>query len=233
MINNITTSKRGQTHLEAILATVIFIGFVFVLLYIIKPFETKGGSDNSESLIITIPKYLEANMTELGIKVTNNANKCFSIPLSTGKVKTYRVTSDKEELVDSKGTGTNLLIDGPSGFYHVYQWEEFDDNSTINSCASTSNYQLASSRKIDALSYKKMLSFNETYNTNYQESKISVGAPDNSDYGIIIIDDSGKEIIRALKVPKSQINVNVKEVQKIMVYTNGSMQNVRLRVYSY
>src|SRR3989344_4235249 len=103
--NNLkVNNKKGQTHLEAIIATVIFIGFIFILLYIIKPFETKSGSSNVEILINTLPQYLRANLTETGIKISASASStCFSVPLGLGKIKTYSVTGSSQELVNSIG----------------------------------------------------------------------------------------------------------------------------------
>lgn len=229
-------NKRGQTHLEVIIATVLFIGFIFVLLYIIKPFEVKGGSaSNVELLLTTIPEYLRANLTEVGIKVTgvNPSSSCFSVPLGLGRIKTYRVTSNKEELTGSIGTSNNVIIQGSNGFYNIYQWEDFEEETISTSCQSVNDYTLASSRKINALSYKKILELNKTYNEDYDLTKSYLGISGSSDWGMIIVDDLGREIIRTLRTPRTQININVKETSTIMIYKNGTIQNVRVRIYSY
>jgi hypothetical protein len=226
-------NKAGVSHLEAIISILIFISFVFALFYIIKPFETPTDNNNADILLAKLPKYLEANITSIGL-LSEKQGSCFYINSPQGgRVMVY----DRDgRIVDSRIVLTNLYIMGGNGFYTVYFWEDFEEGSmSVTSCneAKTEDYKLSVRSRVEALSHKKILELNDTYWKNYDEAREDAGIPQGSDFGFIITDSEGKEIVNSLRQPLSRINIEVKETSRMMVHTNGTIVNVRMRIYSY
>ena len=233
MINKKRTDKKGAGHLEAILAALIFIGFIFVLFYFIKPFETRTESNIIEILKANLPEYLSANLSEVGLNVEEDiTGVCFSVPVSMGN---HTAVFEKNgSLVNSKATQNSLFIYGARGFYDVYISDEFSD-SNINTaqCFSASKYRLSVMRKVDALSYSKINELNKTYWENYEKFKDNLRVPKSSDFGFIILDDRGNIIVDSLKTPKTTLNIKADEVIKQMLHSNGTLQNIKMRIYAY
>ncbi len=230
---NANVNKRGDSHLEAILAALIFIGFVFVLFYFIKPFETRTESNIIEILKANLPEYLSANLSEVGLNVEENvAGACFYIPASFGN---YTVVFEKNgSLVNSKATQNSLFIYGARGFYEIYISDEFvDSNINIAQCSAISKYRLSVMRKVDALSYSRINELNRTYWENYEKFKDNLRVPKSSDFGFIVLDDRGNVIVDSLKSPSATINIKVDEIVRQMLYSNGTLQNIKMRIYAY
>ncbi|MBS3074727.1 hypothetical protein J4447_04750 [Candidatus Pacearchaeota archaeon] len=226
-------NKRGTGHLEAILAALIFISFVFVLFYFIKPFETKTESNTIEILKVNLPDYLKANLSKVGLNVEEDiAEACFSVPISMGS---YTAVFEKNgSLVSSKATQNNLFIYGARGFYDVYISDEFPD-SNINTapCSAVSKYRLSVTRKVDALSYSKILALNKTYWENYEKFRDNLRVSKSSDFGFIVMDDRGNTLVYSLRTLSTTLNIKADEIIRQMLYSNGTLQNVKMRIYSY
>ncbi len=227
-------SKRAQIHIEAILSILIFIGFIFALFYLIRPFETPNQKSNNIEIIKTnLPQYLMANITQKGLNVlTNIAGNCFYIPQSmNGNTK---VVADNGSEVESKSTTNDFYIMGKKGFYTIYTSDDFTESSIdTSSCPKIDNYRFSITSNVEVLSYKKIVEFNTSYWNNYDETKTTIKIPESNEYGFLIIDMKGSTIVNSFNSPTTAINLEVKEVSMPMVYSNGTIQNIRMRIYSY
>jgi len=239
----ITKNKRGAGHVEAILSMVIFIGFIFALLYLIKPFETRGSNNNVDILRAAIPAHLKAELSQWGINVYEDFNSqgqpkgCFFILLELeNNTQVLSSNGSFVQSVNRRSVNQNhLYIRGTSGLYTIYISDEFENNLSMDTapCDLSTEYRLGLLSKVDAISYKKALEFNETYWSDYSRAKTLLRIPDSAEFGFIITDGIGGQIINSFKSPITSVNLNVKEVSTQMLYSNGTLQNVRIRIYSY
>ena len=228
-------NKNGLGHVEAILSITIFIGFMFVLLYLVRPFDLPKENNNIDILKVSLPEYLGANLTDVGLNVEvqnfSNAN-CFALNIDMGNYT--RVYASNGSLVASKATQHKLYVKGKTDFYHVYISDEFDDTSMdTNPCVPSNNYRFGSSNKIDILSFKKISALNTSYWEDYEGTKQKLRVLSSSDYGFIIFDSSNRQLVNSFRTPLSSVNLQVDEKAMPMLYKNGTIESVKLRIFTY
>ncbi len=225
------TNKKGQVHIEAILSILIFLGFRFALFYVIKPFDTPTQNNNVDIIKTNLPQYLMANLTQKGVDVLDDtgSNDCFYLAKQSMKGNT-KVVADNLTDIESKSTTTDFYIRGKKGFYTIYTSDDFPDPTMDSAlCVEAKNYRFSVTTKVEALSYNKILNFNKTYWENYGSTKTEINIPASGDYGFLIIDMKGNTIVNSFKSPTTSINLNAKEVSMPMIYSNGTIQNVRMK----
>jgi hypothetical protein len=136
---------------------------------------------------------------------TNAGSGCFSI----GKIKDEKmIIKNQNERVNSEVKNNKISIESSGNFYYIYFSNILNPISTsLTGCIelNESDYQLGMLSNIQAYDISKFNELKLSYNSNYEGLKQSLGLANN--FGFIIKDTSGAEIINAVKKPE---NVNIK-----------------------
>jgi len=227
-------NNAGIGHIEAIISAVIFITFVFILFYIINPFSTTSQTNTADLLLKTFPQELKAELQRVSLQLdeTPQGGACFKIepPLNI----TTKAFDSSGGVTDADLRNNKLSIRGSSGFYTLYFSNSFTTLATpLNGCPTVNNYRLGIITKVDAVSHEEILDFNQTYWNEYSLSKEELRLGESSDYGIIIFDSLGQEVVNMLRPPRTALNINVDEKPYLMSYRNGTLQNIKIRIYTY
>ncbi|PIN91966.1 hypothetical protein COU61_01675 [Candidatus Pacearchaeota archaeon CG10_big_fil_rev_8_21_14_0_10_35_13] len=228
-------NRKGQMHIEMIISMIIFVGFTAAIFIIINPLErTTPDVGITEVVKTNVIENMRVSLTRTGILINDSIN-CAYIKLNPDEF--IEITNSSGTIVSSRKYGGKTYIrGGGKGFFIVYNSEEFKDHpgfDILAGCYESTNYTISASQKIPAISNKKILTMNSTYWNSYDDSKERFGVPISEDYGIIIENSLGKEIVRALRTQTTPTRVGVKESNELMVYEDGSMEYVNVKVLTY
>lgn len=181
--------KTGIGHLEMIISFVFFVGFIFFLFTVLKPYDTTTLSSSVISgLYNSFREKTQTNLTDLFIKADyTGSNSCFYIQLS-GKLFKYNFTNSLVKSVsnvkiESKLANGDLNIGSKEGFYKVEISPEFS-NGNLNGCDKLSNYSLGSLIERQVVSYSSLVNMSDRYKNDYDGLKFYLNVPEAFDFGI-------------------------------------------------
>jgi hypothetical protein len=208
MISNFFSLKKsGASHIEMILAFILFSGFVFFLFYFFQPFQTQTLQD--------------AVLVSLKDSFFNNV----SVNLTTVLVN----FSDKHgainpcRLPDSNISGTgrmgvlNISTSRPE-FYYLYYSDSLDfPRPGLLNCSL--DYQIGNINNLIVLSDYSLKNIEQRYNTDYVGLKSDLGLPNNADFSI-----STKEYSMERQTPE-KVKVIAGVYRRLILYGNGTLIN--------
>lgn len=223
--------KRGALgHIEMMISFTLFVGFLLFIFIYFNP--AKKSKLSGYDLEIVEKKILERITEEYNyttVAITSGSGNCFSINfLNWNKV----YVEDKNKIkTEAKIEGTQLYINQApnNNFYYIYSHSGFPesdfDSGACKQLAET-DYEIGAKRKIVAINEGKILNFNNSYRDIYEELKDELGI--NSEFGIIIKDSFGEEIININSGGKGA--VLAKERGMDYFYDNGEHEFVILNI---
>jgi len=182
-------NKRGAAHFEMIISFIFFIGFLFFLFTIIKPYDTdllsgaviSGVYDSfeEESQITLTQVFLKTETTETGCITINLPEELFT-PNTMNSV--VRKISGEE--ISSQLEGNLLSIEEDETYFVVLMSQDFTDDALV-SCTLLENYTLGSIIERPVVSYTTLQTMSAKYSSNYEGLKKDLGVPAIYDYAII------------------------------------------------
>lgn len=190
-------NKKGSGHLEMILSFVFFVGFVFFLFLLLKPYDTKSMLDSVlKGLEDNLEERTLRNLTTFFLEIDSGSGNCFSLDLSMeGSLFTYGYSNSYvEEIpsgnrVDASINDIGLLrIRNAPGVKHfrVHISPEFEDSILSEPCAGIEdeNYNIGSILERKVFSYHALEELNNSYYSNYESLREELGVPKIYDFAV-------------------------------------------------
>lgn len=209
--------KRGISHVEVILAFVIFIVAVGFGLFF---FNAGGGGRIVDATITYLFTEIDKNTTvSVEVFSVNVTEEVVGIPFGDVLVLNFsgiqgetRVENyEGENLSSSRGGVDDELVyvhsDSWAGgeFLFVSFGDEFLDDRVTGSPENhnESYYILGSSESQNLISEKRFILLNQTYSADYDglKSQDNFNIPDRADFGFSLVFGEGDEIVAKKEVP--------------------------------
>ena len=168
--------KAGAAHLEIIISFIFFIGFVFFLLVVLKPYDTTTLSSSViAGFYDSFEEQIHTNLTSVFLKANfTGPESCFYIKLSDelfGYDLTNTLVKDISDVkIDSEFEGNKLNINSGEIFYKVAISPEFDSND-LSGCKKLSDYSLGSLTEQRISSYDSLVGISNKYSNDYENLK--------------------------------------------------------------
>lgn len=229
--------KRGASHVEVILAFVLFIVAVGFALYLFNP----GQGDR------IVESSLEYAFREI-VKNTSTQVETFSVVIHNAGIVDDTVAFDfdgnvgKTRAETYNGTVLESFNGGPVYVRSTRGWEgidfifvrfgeEFNQTTGLSATPDESFYEIASSNVQEVLSERKMLELNNTYYTDYLDLKAEEGfnLPDRVNFGFTVSFSDGEEIKAEQQTPAG-LNVFSEENRVEFLRTDGRIEYADLIV---
>ena len=239
--------KKGISHIEVILAFVIFISAVVFTLFFFQP--EKGMESNVvlqlDDILSEVQKNTSTDVTELGIKL-NGDYQSLSVTLpnypkmesnasafdNMGNIlPSYNIQNGNSYIACAASSNASSL---PSFFYERISPDITLNNANSGICSSSNDtyYQIASVSDRKIVSELKLLEINKTYYQNYILLKNTFGIGRNQDFSFEIILPDGN-IIGAYSTIPSNVEIFAINKEIEVLRQDGKIQfaEIRMRIW--
>jgi len=208
-------NKKGASgHVEMILSFVIFISFILFIILIFRP--VKLLKSDTSSLDITknaIIEHLKVDLTTSSIILSSdfsaNRGDCFYLDFN---LEENVVMKDENKINAEKNSGQLYFEYSGERFYRIFsssELEEADYSPEVCNPLNVDDYSLGVTKETEKISYSKLESFFQNYNSDYEEIKSSLGVV--NDFNVIASDNSGI-IFQGNKEKPLGVEVKAKEI---------------------
>jgi hypothetical protein len=230
-------NRKGSGHLEMIISFVFFVGFIFFLFLMLKPYDTKTMPESLlRGLINSFEKETLTNLTTFFLEAEYikfpQGLTCFSIDLSDEEnipTTSYSKSFARDELdnkVSSSLSSSGILKISKSSntknYFKVSISPEFEGEVLSSSCGKLENYEIGSILNIKVLSYSLLNNLKTEYFSNYEGLKEDLGVPAVYDFAITSGD---LPEINMNKIVPSSAEVLARNYYFNVLKTNGDLIN--------
>lgn len=199
--------KRGASHIEVIIAFVLFMGFLLVVLYFFNPVRGSRMSDSSlpflfEEVLKNVSVELETYSvkitdTDLGISDITVVIRSNEVGEIEGNVRVENYYGD--EVYPSEIEGGDILFSPEEEFVFVKISEDLNPYSIEPSGEITEDYEISYVGVREIVSEKRLELLEQAYNQNYGKLKDSLNLRGNFDFRVVLSDEeiSGERFVPA------------------------------------
>ena len=223
--------KKGQSHLETILSFTLFIGFVVTMLLFFRPATT-----SKEISLNVVEKAVISNLSVklyfFSVKASDEECFCFTNPYPNIEGNVVIEDSGKNRLDAWKSYGKVCIEQNEADFFYIYFSSEFEESS--GDCDRTiflEEENLGLMRESDAISNTALNYMRERYTLDYNSLKAELGIL--YDFKATVFDMSGNEIFRIERKAPLGRPVYSRDVPTEIVYEDGKIEKVIIRVYAW
>ncbi|MFA5993141.1 MAG: hypothetical protein WC796_05535 [Candidatus Pacearchaeota archaeon] len=229
----IKRNRRAQSHIEVVIAFVIFITFLIFIFTLFNPFKKQINPEFANSVFNKIRENTSTILSSVSINlntssmtnVTSNILtwSCIAIPPIEGfdcsgtkklvvKKSNDEIVSGFIDSVDGNKIKFEQEKDITKTFYTFYCEENLTENhggfvpSTCMALTKEKNYSLGIVVSRDLFSGDKIKVFNDSYTRNYFNIK-STFVPSTNDFGVVIVTENELVLNATRKIPRG-INVD-------------------------
>ncbi len=199
--------KVGASHIEMILAFVLFAGVIGFALYFLNPVNPDRLTDVTMDYIYReVSKNVSVGVESFSVRVIDASPDVIAMNLSSDGNLGVRAEDVNGNKLNAKNDGDYIHIDNDSlnddDFVFVKLSEDLVGDSLDDGSYNPSFYEIASSNYEEVFSEKRMLELNDSYYTRYSDLKDDFNIPDRIDFGFeLIFNDSS--INAEKKIPLS------------------------------
>ena len=225
--------KRGLSHIEVILAFVLFVGFLIFGLYFFNPLDSGRVVDSS--LIYTINEIVEnTSAFTLRYAVSLNTSKEsveFPLPRENTDGGGFRVETHNGERIVSRYDGINVAFDRVDDFVYItfgpFESEqgEIGNFQRLNS----REYSLSSSNREKVIIEGSFEDLNRSYYSDYYDLKKEFNIPNRIDFSAEIVFADGQKISLERSAPVG-LDVFSKVERKKVMRNDGRLEFADLTV---
>jgi len=228
--------KKGVSHIEIIISFIIFSGFVlFLLLYfpITNPQSNSVALDDAERGVLD---FVNLRMVYYTIALNNTPPAdCFNL---SSELRNISVRNEEDIIMDAYSDSKNNYIQNSGKFYTIYSSSLFYEKNPGNlvSCSvfkEVDNYTIGISRVYNIVSYEKISLLRNNYEHDYSSLHDKLGIPIKNDFGFILKDTEGKEIIKAVKQRPNRAEVFARDIPIQVAHNNGTFNYFILNVQAW
>jgi len=241
MRNAKTMRKNGASHVEFMLSFAIFIIFLAFMFSFFNPLK-KTSVDSS---ILTVLEKAVRDKTDIKITTTSlvlgknligGISNCFGIESITGeniiaKVDGLRINSEDK-------SGRDYIEYKGDKVYELFISNNFIENGVSQSCTeinsgSGSNYTLGVTKEKKFIFMKNLEKFKEDYDKDYDKLKKDMVFPQQNDFGIVLMENNGKEVFRALNKEPTGTGVQAQNLNVEVVDENATIKSMILNIRAW
>jgi len=224
--------KRGASHFEMIISFMFFLGFVFFIFIILKPYDTSVMSNTAViGFYDSFEEKMNTNLSNIFLKANYAGEEdCFYIQLPEDvfvydieKGNSY-VTKLTGAEIDSKLNGVNLNIKSGESFFRIAISPEFEEGHT-DGCEILGDYELGQPVGREVFSYSALMEINESYFNSYEELKEELRVPPILDFAIVFEDLPIK--MEPRHGTPDLVDVMAQEYVAGVLKSNGNLTNER------
>lgn len=216
--------KGGQTHIEFILAFILFVTFVAFAVYIFNPTKTSRVADSSLPYAISeIVNNASVDLTIYSVKLNRDqmpageTTIAISIPnIPAGE--NVNVEEYSGQRLSSLRMGDTIYVNlGSDNFIAIKFSEDFDSFGIVTKFpeVNESFYNIASSASNRIISEKRLLLLNESYYGSYTTLKDYLKIPASINFGLDVSFSGGNSLSWQNKIPEG-----------IEVFSDTSRRNI-------
>ena len=224
-------NKRGLGHIEAILAFVLFIGFLIFAFYFFSPFS--GGNRLLDSSIDYAFREININtsidMESYSVVINNDVNLTGSIAgiqINTGVSNARVKVEDSQGNEVSSGFSEGIVyFEKPENNFTIIRFSEdfIDGGEESGTILTEENYSISSSERKKLVSEKKFLELNSSYYGNYLELKKYFNLPNRVDFGFILEFSASDRIVAERPIPENLEVISNRERVEVIRNENGDI----------
>lgn len=207
--------KQGSSHLEIIIAFVLFVGFSLFLMMYLEP--TQQNTLESSILFGLKNKFFDNTVSNVTIALVKRANATQGVAACVNFAAGGGSDSCKPKEISGFSIAKDVVGQN-SCYYYIYSSNEFNPDD-LSQCLSVQNYTLGYVEVQTVYSNKSLQDIKNKYYNNYAELKIELGVPETVDFSITSNDYSLTK-----QIPQ-EIEVVAGIYRKPVLYSNGSIIN--------
>ena len=223
--------KRGAAHIEMITAFVLFFGFVFFLLLILKPYETTSISETVVSGVHdSFEKQTRTNLTQVFLMADAGdfSGDCFYV-IFPQEIFNQDLSLSRSYVTDLGGMKfdsrlfsgqLNIKDSGNARYYRVYLSPDFPDDSSVSGCVLPEDYTLGGIVEQQIISYNKLIEMSGKYYEDYDLLKRELRVPEVYDF-LIVVGGIGEADMEIFVPPEGDVIAN--EYIAEVLYPNGTI----------
>jgi len=226
------TGKRGASHFEMIMSFVFFIGFVFFIFMLLKPYDTSTLSNTVVAgLYDSFEEKVHTNLSNMFLKANyTGTSDCFYVQLPED-IFIYPINNGNSHVTKLSGTeigsklgGTNLNIRSGESFFRVAISPEFEEED-ISGCEVLEDYELGQPVERMVISYGALEEMTEKYFDDYEGLKRELKVPPIFDFAIVV-ENSSIKMESSHGVPDS-VDVVAQDYVVGVLKSDGTLTNER------
>ncbi len=233
--------KKGLSHIEVILAFVLFISAVTAMFLIFNPQPQKNSNNQQLNQIMQkFERDATTNFVEFGVKINSINSNNVSILISNYSISGENASSEDyagntlQAYAQQQGSSYIVCIQGNPlpNFLYLLLSPDVNQNSESGTCSvagNESNYQIAGANSGTILSEKKILELNSSYYSNYNELKKTIGIPDNEEFSFEVVFDNKNSIEGSNNIPQN-VQVSALSNNIEVLRQNGDRQFAKIGV---
>jgi len=223
--------KKGATHIETILAFVIFIGFLGFAFYFFSPFESNRTLDTTLEYVCTeIERNTSVELESYSVVIDEGFESIVRFGISSDLLG-VRVEDYDGVKLPAKYESGNVVVDrGSNSFLNVIFGEEFTNDEVSGGIPlPAENYTISSSEKLEVFSESMLLGLSESYNDDYVGLGEAFNIPRRVDFDFRVAFDEGGEVVAEREIPEGlEVTSKVERVE--ILRTSGEIVFSSLRV---
>ena len=199
--------KRGASHIEMILAFVLFVSVVGFGLYFLSPINPERLTDTTMDYVYReISKNVTVGVESFSVKITeDNSPLAEEIGINVSDIngRKWRVENTEGfEIGSSAGNGLISISNTLSGTYFILiKLSEDLPNSLDVETKEKGTSEIASSNYEKVFSEQRIQNLNTSYYANYSGLKKEFNIPDRTDFGFELVFTGSDFIKSERKIP--------------------------------
>lgn len=240
MILKKMASKKGQEHVEMIIAFTIFISFVIFLFVLFNPFKSKPNEALVNNLYLNMKQNMSVSLLTVSIKINDTGtevNPCFKINISDleckGGVKKIIVKDKAGEIAPSNKSADGIITIQPGAnplnndFFTLYCSEELTEILPAPlDCAELKkgeNYTVGIIVTRNLWSEDKGAKFADEYKYRYDKLKEQFVPPAN-DFKFAILNETQGIVYNGTKEIPKGVNVDSGTIPIDLLDSNATIK---------
>ncbi len=229
------TEIKSQGHVEMIISFTLFLGFLVALLFILSPAKNVQSPsailDASEAKIMG---NISADYKTISLILGSGTDPgvCFvtqNKPNLTGSI-IVKSLDDTTLSAFSDSSWVSIIPSYGNRFHNLYFSSEFDVNSVV-SCGNIlleTNYSFGAMEDGKIVLYKKLLSFIEEYNENYESLRNRMSL--RNDFVIFVYDTNKNLLFNASRYVPAGSQVASKSINIQAIDFNKNITNIVINI---
>jgi hypothetical protein len=198
------SSKRGASHIEVIVAFVLFIGFLIFALFFFNPLDSSRVLESTRYYTMDeVTDKLSVDLESYSVSLINLDGNEYLIPI-TSDIENVGVRAERPDgtklIASYEPAGVNVNLDG-ARFIKIYFSRDFDDDETNSySILPSENFIISSSDERKILSEKEAKMLGTYYENDYVALKeeFNLGGRVDFSYSLTFSDRDSVEAERAI-----------------------------------
>jgi len=231
IIKGLCFDKRALSHhVEMMLSFVMFIGFVFFVLFFIRPYDNDFLTGSVvEGVHHNVFDFAETDLITFFVEANDSSGSldCFVLDLPS-ELHDVSLNSSvfwkvNDSFFNSEVSGNVIRVNGSSGYYYAFVSDSLRDGGVI-SCSNIFNYTFGGFRSDKVISAKTLTDMEGDYNSDYVALRQRMAVPDLYDFSIV------SDFVKMEKPIPSSSEVFARDYVEKILFEDGHVEYVRFTV---